>query len=71
MKTLETIPCPDSRDPDLSGLSVGSDGVILIDSDIKIWHNSFVLVEEFYATARWCLPHLLEQGVRTNRTHPC
>ena len=37
MKILETIPCPDSRDPDLSGLSVGSDSVLLVDFLGNVW----------------------------------
>ena len=39
MKTLETIPCPDSRDPDKSGFSIGSNGVILIDFLGKTWYD--------------------------------
>ena len=40
MKNPETIPCPDSRDPDKSGLSVGSNGVILVAFRSGLWYTS-------------------------------
>ena len=46
MKILETIPCPDSRDPDLSGLSVGSDSVLLVDFLGNVWCPWFVFRRE-------------------------